>query len=344
MIGVFAATDVFLFYVFFEAMLDPDVLPDRQLRRPARQYAAMKFFLYCLVGGLLMLAAVIGLYVTQRRGSAPARSTIADAGQGARSTRPRRSGCSSASSSRSRSRRRCGRSTPGCPTPAPRRRPGAAVLLVGVLDKVGTFGFLRYCLPLFPRRVALLRAGGHRAGGDRHPVRARSLAIGQTRHEAAGRLHLGVALRLHRAGHLRVHHARARPARRCTWSTTASRPARCSSSSGLLIARRGSQRSPTTAACRRSRRCSPGSFLRRRAGRAGAARPVARFVSEFLVLVGTFTSATRCAAVLATTGIVLAAIYILLDVPAHDDRARSSEEVAAFRDLRAARAVGGRRR
>ena len=35
MVGVFAATDVFLFYVFFEAMLDPDVLPDRQLRRPA---------------------------------------------------------------------------------------------------------------------------------------------------------------------------------------------------------------------------------------------------------------------------------------------------------------------
>ena len=42
------------------------------------------------------------------------------------------------------------RSTPGCPTPVPRRRSAAAVLLVGVLDKVGTFGFLRYCLPLFP--------------------------------------------------------------------------------------------------------------------------------------------------------------------------------------------------
>ena len=35
MIGVFAATDVFLFYVFFEAMLDPDVLPHRALRRAA---------------------------------------------------------------------------------------------------------------------------------------------------------------------------------------------------------------------------------------------------------------------------------------------------------------------
>ncbi len=33
---------------------------------PRRQYAAMKFFLYSLVGGLLMLAAVIGLYVDLR--------------------------------------------------------------------------------------------------------------------------------------------------------------------------------------------------------------------------------------------------------------------------------------
>ena len=32
----------------------------------------------------------------------------------------------------------------------PRRPAGGAALLVGVLDKVGTFGFLRYCLPLFP--------------------------------------------------------------------------------------------------------------------------------------------------------------------------------------------------
>ena len=33
MVGVFAATDVFLFYVFFEAMLDPGLLPDRVVRR-----------------------------------------------------------------------------------------------------------------------------------------------------------------------------------------------------------------------------------------------------------------------------------------------------------------------
>ena len=61
--GVFAATDLFLFYVFFEAMLVPMYFLIGSYGGPRRQYAAVKFFLYSLVGGLLMLAAVIALYV-----------------------------------------------------------------------------------------------------------------------------------------------------------------------------------------------------------------------------------------------------------------------------------------
>src|SRR4051812_3024816 len=63
MVGVFAATDVFLFYVFFEAMLVPMYFLIGSFGGPNRQYAAMKFFLYSLLGGLVMLASVIGLYV-----------------------------------------------------------------------------------------------------------------------------------------------------------------------------------------------------------------------------------------------------------------------------------------
>src|SRR4051812_41431073 len=63
MIGVFAATDVFLFYVFFEAMLIPMYFIIGSFGGPRRSYAAVKFLLYSLFGGLLMLAAVIGLYV-----------------------------------------------------------------------------------------------------------------------------------------------------------------------------------------------------------------------------------------------------------------------------------------
>src|SRR5207237_7917452 len=63
MIGVFAATDVFLFYVFFEAMLVPMYFMIGSYGGPKRSYAAVKFLLYSLFGGLLMRAAVIGLYV-----------------------------------------------------------------------------------------------------------------------------------------------------------------------------------------------------------------------------------------------------------------------------------------
>ena len=63
MIGVFAATDVFLFYVIFEAMLLPVYFLIGGYGVGDRAAAAMKFLLYSLFGGLLMLAAVIGLYI-----------------------------------------------------------------------------------------------------------------------------------------------------------------------------------------------------------------------------------------------------------------------------------------
>src|SRR5512142_1240238 len=67
MIGVFAATDVFLFYVFFEAMLIPMYFMIGSYGVGKRQYAAVKFLLYSLAGGLLMLVAVIALYVFSSR-------------------------------------------------------------------------------------------------------------------------------------------------------------------------------------------------------------------------------------------------------------------------------------
>ena len=153
MIGVFTATDVFLFYVFFEAMLVPMYFIIGSFGGPRRQYAAMKFFLYSLVGGLLMLASVIGLYVTTGSrtfaiadliGKVPDNATqkwlflgffIAFAIKAP--LVPFHTWLPDA----------------GAEAPI-----GGAALLVGVLDKVGTFGFLRYCLPLFPNASALLRA------------------------------------------------------------------------------------------------------------------------------------------------------------------------------------------
>ena len=71
MIGVFAATDVFLFYVFFEAMLIPMYFMIGSFGAGKRQYAAVKFLLYSLLGGLLMLVAVIALYVYSTSGGRP---------------------------------------------------------------------------------------------------------------------------------------------------------------------------------------------------------------------------------------------------------------------------------
>ena len=68
MIGVFSALDAMLFYVFFEATLIPMYLIIGIWGGPNKIYAAFKFFLYTLMGSLLMLVALIYLY-TQSGGS-----------------------------------------------------------------------------------------------------------------------------------------------------------------------------------------------------------------------------------------------------------------------------------
>jgi len=63
MIGVFCALDLFLFYIFWEAMLIPMFLIIGIWGGPKRLYATVKFFLYTLVGSLLMLIGIISLYM-----------------------------------------------------------------------------------------------------------------------------------------------------------------------------------------------------------------------------------------------------------------------------------------
>jgi NADH-quinone oxidoreductase subunit M len=151
LVGVFAATDVFLFYLFFEVMLVPMYFLIGRFGGPRRQYAAVKFFLYSLLGGLVMLASVIGIFVvsSQRLGKGTfdwaALTRIASSIPA--STQlwlflgfflafaikaplvPFHTWLPDA----------------GAEAPV-----GVGVLLVGVMDKVGIYGFLRYCLPLFP--------------------------------------------------------------------------------------------------------------------------------------------------------------------------------------------------
>ncbi|SBV59250.1 NADH-quinone oxidoreductase subunit M [Xanthomonas graminis] len=62
-VGIFAATDAMLFYVFFEAMLIPMFLIIGIWGGPRRIYAAVKFFLYTFLGSMLMLVGLIYLYL-----------------------------------------------------------------------------------------------------------------------------------------------------------------------------------------------------------------------------------------------------------------------------------------
>jgi NADH-quinone oxidoreductase subunit M len=115
--GVFGALDGVLFYVFFEAMLIPLYLIIGMWGGPNRVYAAIKFFLYTLLGSLLMLVALIYLFF-QSGGS----FEILDLAQAAL-WHDRPDPAVRGLPSPSRSRCRCGRCTPGCRTPTSRPPP-----------------------------------------------------------------------------------------------------------------------------------------------------------------------------------------------------------------------------
>jgi NADH-quinone oxidoreductase subunit M len=149
MIGVFASTDVFLFYVFFEAMLIPVYFMIGRYGGPQRSYAAVKFLLYSLVGGLFMLASLIGLYVVSAQMTGQGTfdyATLVGLDIDPDVQKMLFLGFFFAFAIKA----------PlwpfhtWLPDAAGQSKPGTAVLLIGVLDKVGTFGMLRYCLPIFP--------------------------------------------------------------------------------------------------------------------------------------------------------------------------------------------------
>jgi len=149
MIGVFSATDVFLFYVFFEVMLVPVYFMIGRYGGPQRSYAAVKFLIYSLVGGLFMLAAMVGLYIVSARelGSGTFDFlSLVGMDMDPNTQKMLFLGFFFAFAIKA----------PlwpfhtWLPDAAAQSKPGTSVLLIGVLDKVGTFGMIRYLLPIFP--------------------------------------------------------------------------------------------------------------------------------------------------------------------------------------------------
>jgi NADH-quinone oxidoreductase subunit M len=309
MIGVFAATDVFLFYVFFEAMLIPMYFMIGSYGVGKRQYAAVKFLLYSLFGGLLMLVAIIALYVYSTRSAAT----------GFHGTFMFSSLTQVVLSSTVQKWLFLGFFIAFAikaplwpfhtwlPDAAASAQPGAAVLLVGVLDKVGTFGMLRYCFELFPSgaryftplvvtlAVIGILYGAIVAIGQQDMKRL----IAYTSISHFGFIALGVFVMTSQgvagATLYMVNHGFATGALFIL--------------AGFLITRRGSSRIADYGGVQKIAPVMAGLFLV--SGLAGLSLPgLSTFVSEFLVLLGSF-SRYKVAAVFATAGIILAAIYIL---------------------------------
>ena len=303
-LGVFAARDLFLFYVLFEAMLIPMYFLIGRYGGSRRRESATTFLVYSLAGGLIMLVAVIATYVYGPGGDDGfLLGNLTGLEVGTWTQRWLFLALFFAFAVKA----------PlwpvhtWLPDAAAQAPPGAAVLLVAVLDKVGTFGMLTIALPLFPEAarwaapviivLALVSIlyGALVALAQTDVMRL----IAYTSISHFGFIVLGI-FAMTSTGQVgsalyQVNHG---------FSTAA-----LFLVAGMLATRRGSSRIADFGGGQRVVPLLAGAFLV--AGLSSLALPgLSSFVSEFLVLVGTFAR-YEWAGVVATFGIILAALYIL---------------------------------
>ncbi|CAJ1584524.1 NADH-quinone oxidoreductase subunit M [[Mycobacterium] wendilense] len=309
-----SALDVLLFYVFFEAMLIPLYFLIGGFGGAGRSRAAVKFLLYNLFGGLIMLAAIIGLYVVTAGsdafdgGTFDFRAIVAAVSSGELAVNPAVMhalflGFMLAFAIKA----------PlwpfhrWLPDAAVESKPATAVLMMAVVDKVGTFGMLRYCLPMFPDSASLFGPvimalavisivyGAVLAFGQTDFMRL----IAYTSISHFGFIILGIFVMTSQGQSgstlYMINHG---------LSTAA-----LFLIAGFLVSRRGSRVIADYGGVQTVAPVLAGTFLV--AGLATLSLPgLAPFISEFLVLIGTFTR-YPVLAVIASSALVLSAIYVL---------------------------------
>jgi NADH-quinone oxidoreductase subunit M len=157
MMGVFLAQDLFLFYIFWEFTLVPMYFLIGIWGGPQRIYAAVKFFLYTMAGSILMLIAVLWLGINQSSFSVP--DLIARSGSIPAHIQMWLFLAFAAAFAIKVPMWPLHSWLPDAHVQAPT---AGSVILAGVLLKMGTYGFLRFNLPLFPQ--AAIQAAPWMAG------------------------------------------------------------------------------------------------------------------------------------------------------------------------------------
>ncbi len=158
LIGVFCALDLFLFFVFWEVSLVPMYFLIGIWGHDRRIYSAVKFFLYTMAGSVLMLVAIIYLY--NQAGTFDYTQILAGIQSGAISLNSTEQlGCSSVSSSPSPSKFHCFPLHTWLPDAHVEAPTAGSVMLASVMLKMGTYGLLRFCVPMFPGAARATPAG-----------------------------------------------------------------------------------------------------------------------------------------------------------------------------------------
>jgi NADH-quinone oxidoreductase subunit M len=304
MVAVFAARDVFLFYVLFEAVLIPVYFMIGAFGGPRRRYAAVKFLLFSLAGGLIMLAGVIALYL---QGPGGPQGFLTENLTGLDLPVGTERWLFLAFFVAFAIKAPMFPVHTWLPDAAEQAPAGTSTLLVGVLDKVGTFGMLTLCLPLFPAAsrwaapviialaVVSILYGALLAIGQQDLFRL----VAYTSVSHFGFIVLGIfaftSTSIAGSSFYMVNHGLSTGALFLLV--------------GFLAARRGSARIEDFGGLQKVTPVLAGVFLV--TGLSALSLPgLSTFVSEFLVLVGSFGT-NRAAAVIAALGVVLAAVYIL---------------------------------
>lgn len=154
MLGALVALDVFLFYVFWELMLIPMYLIIGVWGGPRRRYAAVKFFLYTMVGSVLMLIAIMYVYLKGAQLGGVNDFSIERAWEIGQSLSPTEQGWLFAAFFLAFAIKvplfPVHTWLPDAHVEAPT---AGSVILAGVLLKLGTFGIVRYAMPMFPQAL-----------------------------------------------------------------------------------------------------------------------------------------------------------------------------------------------